>query len=63
MSLQAIEIESGPRPVASVIILHGLGADGNDFVPVASELDLRSLGPVRFVFPHAPTRPVTLNGG
>jgi phospholipase/carboxylesterase len=63
MSLQAIEIESGPRPVASVIILHGLGADGNDFVPVASELDLRSLGPVRFVFPHAPTRPVTLNAG
>jgi phospholipase/carboxylesterase len=62
-SLQSIDIETAPRPKASVIILHGLGADGNDFVPVASELDLRSLGPVRFVFPHAPTRPVTINGG
>jgi phospholipase/carboxylesterase len=46
-----------------MIILHGLGADGNDFVPVAEELDLSSVGPVRFVFPHAPTRPVTINGG
>jgi phospholipase/carboxylesterase len=60
-SLQSIDIETAPSPKASVIILHGLGADGNDFVPVASELDLRSLGPVRFVFP--PTRPVTINGG
>jgi phospholipase/carboxylesterase len=63
MNLQAIEIETAPNPTASVIILHGLGADGNDFVPVAGELDLRVVGPVRFVFPHAPTRPVTLNGG
>jgi phospholipase/carboxylesterase len=62
-SLQSIDIETAPRPKASVIILHGLGADGNDFVPVASELDLRPVGPVRFVFPHAPTRPVTINGG
>ena len=46
-----------------MIILHGLGADGNDFVPVAHELDLGAVGPVRFVFPHAPTRPVTINGG
>ena len=46
-----------------MIILHGLGADGNDFVPVAHELDLAAVGPVRFVFPHAPTRPVTINGG
>jgi phospholipase/carboxylesterase len=63
MNLQAIEIETAPDPTASVIILHGLGADGNDFVPVADELDLRAVGPVRFVFPHAPTRPVTVNGG
>jgi phospholipase/carboxylesterase len=64
MELQdSIEIETAPNPTASVIILHGLGADGNDFVPVASELDLRPAGAVRFVFPHAPTRPVTINGG
>jgi phospholipase/carboxylesterase len=63
MPLEVIEIETAPRPTASVIVLHGLGADGNDFVPVAEELDLRSVGPVRFVLPHAPTRPVTINGG
>ena len=63
MSLETIEIETGPNPTASVIVLHGLGADGNDFVPVAEELDLASVGPVRFVFPHGPTRPVTVNGG
>ena len=48
---------------ASVIVLHGLGADGSDFLPVAQALDLSGLGPVRFVFPSAPTRPVTINGG
>jgi phospholipase/carboxylesterase len=63
MSLEVIEIETAPHPTASVIVLHGLGADGNDFVPVAEELDLRTVGPVRFVLPHAPTRPVTINGG
>lgn len=63
MSLEAIEIETAPNPTASVIILHGLGADGNDFVPFAQELDLASVGAVRFVFPSAPTRPVTINGG
>jgi phospholipase/carboxylesterase len=63
MNLKAIEIETAPNPTASVVILHGLGADGNDFVPIARELDLRSAGPVRFVFPDAPTRPVTINGG
>src|SRR5664279_1262024 len=63
MNLDAIEIETAPNPTASVIILHGLGADGNDFVPVAHELDLKAVGPVRFIFPHAPTRPVTLNNG
>ena len=63
MSLEVIEFETAPNPTASIIILHGLGADGNDFVPIAQELDLASVGPVRFVFPSAPTRPVTLNGG
>lgn len=63
MSLDTIEFETGPNPTASVIVLHGLGADGNDFVPVAEQLALDAVGPVRYVFPHAPTRPVTLNGG
>ena len=63
MPLETIEIETGPNPTASVVILHGLGADGNDFVPVADEFDLSSVGPVRFIFPHGPTRPVTINGG
>jgi phospholipase/carboxylesterase len=61
--LEVIEIETAPHPTASVIVLHGLGADGSDFVPVAEELDLQAVGPVRFVLPHAPTRPVTINGG
>jgi phospholipase/carboxylesterase len=63
MSLEALEVETAPQPTASVIVLHGLGADGNDFVPICEELDLSPVGPVRFVFPHAPTRPVTINGG
>ncbi len=63
MSLETIEFETAPNPTASIIILHGLGADGNDFVPIAQELDLASVGPVRFVFPSAPSRPVTINGG
>ena len=63
MSLEIIAIDTAPNPVASVIVLHGLGADGNDFVPIAQELDLAAVGPVRFVFPHGPTRPVTVNGG
>lgn len=62
-SLDAIEIETGANPKTSIIVMHGLGADGNDFVPVAEQLDLASAGPVRFVFPHAPTRPVTINNG
>ena len=61
--LESIAIETGPQPTASVIVLHGLGADGNDFVPVCNELDLSAVGAVRFVFPHAPTRPVTVNNG
>jgi phospholipase/carboxylesterase len=56
-----IEIETGPNPAASVIWLHGLGADGHDFEPIVPELRLPR--PVRFVFPHAPIRPVTINQG
>jgi phospholipase/carboxylesterase len=63
MSLEVIEVETAPHPTATVIVLHGLGADGRDFIPICDELDLSAAGPVRFVFPHAPTRPVTINGG
>ena len=63
MTLETIHIETAPNPTAAIIVLHGLGADGNDFVPIARELDLSAIGPVRFVFPHAPIRPVTVNGG
>jgi len=63
MSLESIELQTGDKPVASIVVLHGLGADGDDFVPIAQQLDLRAAGPVRFVFPHAPIRPVTINGG
>jgi len=58
-----IEIETGPQPVASVIWLHGLGADGHDFESIVPELGLHESPAVRFVFPHAPYRPVTVNGG
>jgi phospholipase/carboxylesterase len=61
--LETIESETGPNPVATIIVLHGLGADGNDFVPIAQELDLSPVGNVRFVFPHAPVIPVTINNG
>ncbi|HEX6016464.1 MAG TPA: dienelactone hydrolase family protein [Burkholderiaceae bacterium] len=60
---QPIEIETGADPQASVIVLHGLGASGDDFVPVCEQLDLAAAGPVRHVLPHAPMRPVTINGG
>jgi phospholipase/carboxylesterase len=59
--MDAVEISTGPGPKAAVIWLHGLGADGHDFEPVVPELELAA--PVRFVFPHAPVRPVTLNQG
>ncbi|MEO7392537.1 MAG: carboxylesterase [Ramlibacter sp.] len=62
-ALETIETETGLLPEATVIVLHGLGADGNDFVPIARELDLSPVGPVRFVFPHAPIIPVTINNG
>jgi phospholipase/carboxylesterase len=58
----AIEIETGKNPSASVIWLHGLGADGNDFAPIVPELELPKAA-IRFVFPHAPVQPVTINGG
>ena len=61
--LSCIELESGATPDAAVIWLHGLGADGNDFVPVVDEMRLPPSLSIRFVFPHAPVRPVTLNGG
>lgn len=61
--LDTIDLETGPQPRATVIVLHGLGADGSDFVPIAQELQLADVGAVRFVFPHAPVMPVTINGG
>ena len=61
--LQTIELHPGAEPAATVIILHGLGADGTDFLPVADELKLAAVGPVRFLFPRAPVQPVTINGG
>jgi phospholipase/carboxylesterase len=60
--LESIEIDTGPNPGRGVIWLHGLGADGNDFVPIVPELDLPE-APVRFVFPHAPMQAVTINAG
>ena len=59
--MDKLEIETGPQPQAAVIWLHGLGADGHDFEPIVPELELTR--PVRFVFPHAPLRPVTINQG
>jgi phospholipase/carboxylesterase len=63
MQLDTIETETGPNPTATIIFLHGLGDSGNGFAPFAQELDLAAAGPLRFIFPHAPTRPVTVNGG
>ena len=61
--LPCIQIESAPNPTAAVIWLHGLGADGNDFAGLVPELDLAGCPPIRFIFPHAPSIPVTLNNG
>ncbi|MFN9187193.1 MAG: alpha/beta hydrolase [Betaproteobacteria bacterium] len=63
MSLDAIELQTRPDPDATVVVLHGLGADGYDFVPIVKELETLGVPPARFVFPHAPTMPVTINGG
>ena len=61
--LPAIVTDTGPEPQSSIIWLHGLGASGDDFASMPHELDLRECGPVRFIFPHAPVMPVTLNNG
>jgi len=61
--LECVERETGPNPTHSVLWLHGLGADGNDFAPIVPELRLPSSKAVRFVFPHATIQPVTINGG
>ena len=61
--LEAVTGTPGESPVATIIIMHGLGADGHDFVPIAEQLDLSSVGPVRFLFPFAPVIPVSINGG
>ena len=61
--LPHIETTTGDNPDAAVIWLHGLGADGNDFAAIVPELDLSGCPPIRFVFPHAPSMPVTMNGG
>ena len=60
--LAAVEIETGKNPTASIVWLHGLGADGNDFATIVPELRLPKAA-IRFVFPHAPVQPVTINGG
>ena len=60
---EAVEIETGPSPRASVIWMHGLGADGHDFEPIVPELGMPATPSARFVFPHAPVQPVTINGG
>lgn len=63
MLLPCIEKITAPNPRHAVIWLHGLGADGNDFVPIVQELADPRWPPLRFVFPHAPVRPITINGG
>ena len=62
-ALQAVELQTHPQPPSSVIWLHGLGADGYDFVPVVRELEALKAPPARYVFPHAPMRAVTINNG
>jgi phospholipase/carboxylesterase len=61
--LPCIELETAANPDAAVIWLHGLGADGNDFVPIVDEMALPEAAAIRFVFPHAPMRAVTVNNG
>lgn len=63
LTLQTVERETAPEPAASVVWLHGLGADGYDFDPIVPSLRLPGGPEVRYVFPHAPIRPVTINGG
>jgi phospholipase/carboxylesterase len=61
--LETLEHQTAGNPTAAVIWMHGLGADGNDFAPIVNELDLTGARAIRFVFPHAPMMPVTINGG
>jgi phospholipase/carboxylesterase len=61
--LQCVEVQTSPSPGATVILLHGLGADGYDFVPVVREFETHGAPAARYVFPHAPSMPVTINGG
>ena len=63
MVLETVEHTTGPQPQWSVVWLHGLGADGNDFSPIVPELVRKEWPALRFVFPHAPVRAVTINGG
>ncbi len=63
LNLECVVRETGSAPAHAVIWLHGLGADGHDFVPIVPHLKSAALRPVRFIFPHAPVRPVTINGG
>jgi len=63
MTLETIEINPAADARATLIVLHGLGADGTDFIPMCDALDLAAAGPVRFVMPRAPERPVTINNG
>src|SRR5487761_2304362 len=63
MTLPTAEHETAAHPTHSVIWLHGLGADGHDFAPIVPQLVDSAGPPLRFVFPHAPVRPVTVNNG
>ena len=62
-ALQTFEVHPAGDATASIIVLHGLGADGTDFLPFADEIDLARVGPVRWIFPRAPVRAVTVNNG
>ena len=61
--LECLERQTGPNPTNTVIWLHGLGADGHDFEPLVPALEISAATPTRFIFPHAPVQPVTINGG
>ncbi len=61
--LETVTVETGPNPTFSIIWMHGLGADGHDFEPLVPELLVDGMPSLRFVFPHAPVRPVTINNG
>jgi phospholipase/carboxylesterase len=62
-ALDGVEVETGPNPLGSVLWMHGLGADAHDFEPIVPELHAQIGLPLRFVFPNAPVRPITINNG